>query len=404
MIKFIHINDSADFALRCSARFGSPKHRGYRWMALIIIAMLSASRAHATEKYAIREGRACGYCHVSGSPGRVDVAKGQRDPVDLNVRGRYYGTHNYSFNGYVEPKAPEGPPLLFRFVERIALPEAARRMSIADPVGDKQKRLILLSPKADSKDQSILTIKKWSGTKFTTEFETETPGQADQLAVGKFASNGKVVILTSKAVWYWDGKAYVSKISGTSVNLVGVMHDRSDSVELALATGAAGELMAYSVNLSATNYLANGTKLSELPAGQVSYLDMHNTPDGFEKIQAGLSQLSRGGIFGLWSPTVNGKQMLFHVDLDQDVDINNGAADPKAKIVVKSEGWKVGVVDPRNPSLATTFFTPRLAGEIYDIQTEGPYGDGTSALLVLTSEGQDKKGRSLYYFAYNTRK
>lgn len=362
--------------------------------------------ARATERYAVNEGRACGYCHVSGSPGFVDVAKGRREPLDLNFRGTYYAKHDHTFNGFVEPNALNaGPPTMFKFVERLVIPESARRCAVADTVGDRVERLILLTPKAESKTSSTLTIKRWSGNAFITEFETDTPGVADKLAVGKYTPEGRTVILTSNALWYWNGKTYMSKTSPNTVALVGTLHYRTDATEQVLAVNGAGELVSYRVNLAAgvgTDYLANGTRLTELPAGQVSYLDLHQTAEGLEKIQAGLSQLSKGGIMGLWSPAPGAKQMLYHVDLDQDVEIKNDTTKTQ-KITVKSEGWKVGVIDPRNPALATTFFTPRLAGEVYDLGTVSPY-DGASGLLILTSEGPDKKGRSLYYFAYNTGK
>ena len=106
---------------------------------------------------------------------------------------------------------------------------------------------------------------------------------------------------------------------------------------------------------------------------------------------------------GLWTAPKGGKQLLYHVDLDQDIDIKNPTnGTEKAQFTVKSQGWKVGVIDPRAPSLATQFFTPRLLGEVYDVATESPYGDGAPGLLILTSGTPEKKGRSLYFFAYNT--
>lgn len=138
------------------------------------------------------------------------------------------------------------------------------------------------------------------------------------------------------------------------------------------------------------------------PDGQVAQLDMRDTPEFFDKI-GWPAELTRGGLLGLWTAAKLNKQLLYHVDLDQDIDVKN---DPtgltKPKLTLVSQGWKVGVVNPREPSMANQFFTPRLEGDIYDVVTESAHGDGTPGLLILTSKTPDGKGRSLYFFALNT--
>ena len=44
------------------------------------------------------------------------------------------------------------------------------------------------------------------------------------------------------------------------------------------------------------------------------------------------------------------------------------------------------------------YFTPALAGTVYDIATESAKGDGTPGLLILTGNSGDGKGRSLYFY------
>ena len=123
--------------------------------------------------------------------------KSHREPLDVNNRGQYYARHNHSFDGYVEPVKTVDAPQLFRFIERFTLPDNTRRVAVADVMGDNKPRLICLNEKPDAKDQSVLTVQRWNGKAFVTEFRADTPGAPDKLAVGKFTSDGKAVILTS---------------------------------------------------------------------------------------------------------------------------------------------------------------------------------------------------------------
>ena len=355
----------------------------------------------------MKEGRACGYCHTSGSPATINVASGQREPVDLNHRGMYYAKNGYSFAGYVEKIKPVvAPPPLFQFVERIALPDSARRIAVATVAGDNMPRLVTLNEKPDTKDSSVLTIQKWNGKAFVTEFHADTPGAPDKLAVGRFTQEGPTVILTSKALWYWNGKTYICKVAAQSVNLLGsVRYRRADGTEKVLVLKNSDEMWEYRVDVNVAaggNYLTGGTHLEALPASQVMSIDMHNTPEGFEKLVLP-QKFTAGGIMGLMTAKKTGRLLLYHVDLDQDIDVKNGNADGKPKFIVKSQGWIVGVDDPRVVSVINLFCTPRLAGNIYDVATESIYGDGASALLILTSEGPEKKGRSLYSYTMNVK-
>jgi hypothetical protein len=378
-------------------------------LPVLLIVCLSAcagQAARATEAMAQKEGRACQYCHTSGSPGMIIIdrdGKSHREPLDVNSRGQYYARHNHSFADYVEPVVKAEVPQLFRFIERFTIPDNTRRVAVADVMGDNKPRLICLNEKPDAKDQSVLTVQRWNGKAFVTEFRADTPGAPDKLAVGKFTSDGKAVILTSGAAWHWNGKTFVSKAAVQTANLIGSLRYRADGSERVLTVTNKGELFEHRVNIGPSgSYLMDGARLAELPAAQVSLMDMHNTPAGFEKMQLP-AQLTAGGVMGLWTTPKSGRLLLYHVDLDQDIDVKNpNNPTEKAQFTVKSQGWKVGVIDPRAPSLATQFFTPRLLGEVYEVATESPYGDGAPGLLILTSGTPEKKGRSLYFFAYNT--
>lgn len=370
---------------------------------LLFIASLvigGGQAARATEAYAQKEGRACQYCHVSGIPGSINEVTNRRETTDLNKRGLYYRMHNYSMEGYVEARvAPNVPPPLFRFIARDMLPDTTRRIAVADVTGDHTPRLITLNAKPDVGSGSVLTIKKWDGKTFVTEFSGETPGAADKLEVGRFTADGKTVILTERSAWLWNGKTYTRKDAAQAMDLLGSIRLRADGSERVLAASSPTDIRACRVDVNSAALLTDSIAA---PSSGLAQMEMHNTPEFFDKMNYP-TELTRGGIIGLMMATKLNKQFLYHVDLDQDIDVKN---DPtgltKPKLVLKSQGWKVSVVNAREPGLANQFFTPRLAGDIYDVAAESAYGDHVPGLLILTSEGPDKKGRSLYFFALNT--
>ena len=370
------------------------------WLTVLALVIGGGQTARATQEYALKEGRACQYCHVSGSPGTINENSQRREPLDVNRRGMYYQTHNHSMEGYMEPRLQQNiPEPLFRFVAREMLSDESRRIAVADVVGDHTPRLITLNAKPDANAGSILTVKKWDGKAFVTEFSGDAPGAADKLAAGRFSTDGKNVVLTERSAWGWNGKTYVRKDAPQALNIIGSVRMKADGTERVLAASAPTDIRAYRVDLNSAALLVD--PIAAPSSGQVAQMDMHNTPEFFDKMEMP-SEITRGGIFGLLTAAKSNKQLLYHVDLDQDIDIKN---DPtgltKPKFTVKSQGWKVGVVNPREPSLANQFFTQRLEGDIYDVVTESAHGDGVPGLLVLTSKGPDGKGRSLYFFALN---
>lgn len=364
------------------------------------LAVCGGGQAQATTAMAQREGRACQYCHVSGSPGTIYVATGARQTNDLSKRGLYYGRHNGSFEGYVESAAPvSAAPNLLRFISRDLLPDSARRMAVADVTGDRTPRLITLNAKPDTTDSSVLTVKKWDGKAFVTEFRADALGAPDKLAVGRFTPDGKTVIVTARAVWFWNGKTYANKASTQTMNLIGMLRLPTDSTDNVLAMDAGGEVSAYSVDVGpGSDVLTNGRRLSQLTGGDITRFEMRGTPEFFSKLQMPPAQ-TQGGIFGLVAGGKGFPPVLYHVDPDQVADATNVTGSARAQAAPKILGWKVSVDNLRRPSLSNSSYTPRLAGEIYDVATENPRGSGIPGLLVLTSGTPDGKGRSLYFFA-----
>lgn len=62
-------------------------------IATILVAVLGACPAWALPKYAQKENKPCGYCHVKPGGG------GAR-----NARGVWYAAHGHSFRGYAPAK------------------------------------------------------------------------------------------------------------------------------------------------------------------------------------------------------------------------------------------------------------------------------------------------------------
>jgi hypothetical protein len=368
-------------------------------------------RAAAKPAYAQKEGKACQYCHTSASPGliTVDPVTKERkvEPFNRNARGIYYADHNHSFEGYVERKVmgASAPPV-FHFGWRETLSDSARRVAVADVVGDGRPRLITLSEKANNKSTSVLAVKRWDGKAFVTEFTAETQGPADRLEVGKFAGADRpAVILTSDALWFWSGKVYTHVPAARPLPLFGIarMHDGTERV---LVANSPTDIKAYTVDMKpgSGDWLTNGIPAPS--SSQVTWADMHASTEFFDKIHVP-TVLSQGGVIGVWDVRKFGKTFLYHALLNQDYDVKNDASgNNKPEFVLKSQTWCVEFVDPSDTSQSNAkrngpvglYFTPSLPSAIYDIATESAKGDGAPGLLILSGDAGDGKGRSLYFY------
>ena len=253
------------------------------------VLVTSPLHVSARPAYAQKEGKACQYCHISASPGLISVDPNTKlrttEPFTRNARGIYYFEHNHTFDGYVERKVmgASAPPV-FHFGWRETLADLPRRVAVADVVGDGKPRLITLNEKVNDKLTSVLTVKHWDGKEFVAEFTTETHGPADRLAVGKFAgANRPAVILTSDALWLWSGKGYAHVPATRPLALFGIarMHDGSERV---LVANSPSDIKAYTVDAKSGDgeWLKDG--IAPPNSGQVTWCDMHATPDFFDKI------------------------------------------------------------------------------------------------------------------------
>jgi hypothetical protein len=378
--------------------------------ALIALLMaLGPVAAHAKPEYAAKEGKACQYCHVSASPGLRDPVTREVEPFTRNNRGLYYAAHNHSFAGYVERQVmgTSAPPV-FHFAWREILTDAPRRIAVADVTGDGKPRFISLNEKPGSKTEGILTVKRWDGNAkaFVTEFTAETHSAPDHLAVGRYVGADRpAVIVTSDALWYWNGKTFEQKAAGQPLPLFGSTRLK-DGTERLLLAPTPMDVKAYSVDLKAAGagWLVGGTAV---PAPDlVSWGDMHASTDFFDKMGMP-TELAQGGLVGVWDVRKFGKTFVYHSRINQDFDVKpDPAGTNKPQFILKSQSWCVGFMDPTDPKQGGqgnsrafgVYYTPVLAGEIYDIATESARGDGVPGLLILTSEVKDGKGRSLYFF------
>ena len=358
--------------------------------------------AWARPEYARKEIKACQFCHVSGSPGATDAKSGAKEATTRNNRGKYYEAHNHTFDGYAEfaVMGKQSPPI-FHASWKEVLTDAPRRIGVGDVTGDKNSRLITLNEIADKKDVSTLSIKKWDGKAFVTEFTQEVKAPADKLQVGRFAGNDKpAVILTGDGIWYWNGSKFDHKPSAKLLPLLGIARSQ-DGSERVLIAHTASDIKAYRINLSAAgDGLVEGI---EPPSGtQLLWGDMHGSPEFFEKVGVP-DQLSGGGIWGLWDARKFGTIFLYYVRLEQDFEVEKKVLDAQ-KQVVKPEFIlknRIGYIDFRNPldkNGAILWSSPRLSGVIYDIIVQDVKSD-MRGILVLTSDSASGKGRSLYFFA-----
>ena len=371
-------------------------------VAAACFAVCLASSAHAKPEYARKEGVACQYCHISGSPGSLDAFTGKRQSTDRNARGIYYGAHNHSFQGYVDAASPTRPAVgpSFHYVWKEEFKTFPRRAAVGDVTGDGKPRLILLNEKPDDKFASTLEVKRWDGNAFVTEFTGDVHAAADMLAVGKIGGADKpAVIITSDALWIWDGKSFSRHPAAAPLPILGVTRMRDGSERVLLAPSS-NNIKAYKVNLTAVR--KDDWLVDPIPAPtppQDLWGDMHTSPAVFTTMGIPES-LGAGGIVGIWNVKKFNAYYIYHMDRDFDV-----SADPqhpgKPKITDKND--YVTFRDSRTGAKLWT--SPKLPGQGFDIVLEDPKGGDKPGFLVLfdgiiavpgTTPG---KGRTLAFFA-----
>ncbi|CEK18299.1 hypothetical protein CWRG_02120 [Chthonomonas calidirosea] len=351
--------------------------------------------AHATVEYARKENKPCVYCHVSAAPGVLDPTTGKVNTVACNERGFYYETHNHSFAGYVEtpqinPKALTGP---FRFGWAVKLPTAAQRVVVADVKGDQHPLLITLSP--SGAHQSELALWSWNGKTFVKESALPIAANADMLQVGHFAGNDQpVLIVTGDGVRWWNGKQFAFLPAPNGFQLIGAVR-LLDGTERLLGTMNGSDLQAYRVDLSKAGSAWLADPQSPPQSHEVQWAEMHGDPKLLEKIGMPTA-LSLGGLIGVWNLPTQHQLFLYLPKLNQDLDTVPDPDHPgQNKFVLKSQTWCVGLLNATNANDA--YYTPPLAGKVYDVARESPIEPTTPGLLVLTKLSTPNTS-GLYFF------
>jgi hypothetical protein len=357
--------------------------------------IMCGKSAEARPEYARKEGLACQYCHVSGSPNSIDAATGRRESTMRNERGIYYGSHNHSFAGYVEKSEGNTRSIpKFRLAWYGEFMDAPRRMAIADVVGDGTVRLVTLNEKPDNKNAGTLMVKRWNGKTFITEFTGDLQTAPDKLAVGKFAgSNRPAVIVTGDALWFWNGTTFEHKPASHPIALFGATRLKEGGERVLIAESPT-DIKAYRVDIGAKGGDWLIDKISAPTPFQVLWGDMHTTPEGFQ--QMGVNEVfGSGGLVGIWDVWKSGTYFLYHADRDYDLipDPNNKN---QPKIVYNNQSSTITFSDRGSGGALWT--SPKLSGIVYDLAIEDPKASGKPGFAVLSSTAPGSKGRSIYFF------
>ena len=364
---------------------------------MLLAAILAPHPASATPEYARREGKACNYCHVSGSPGFADPTTGVRQSTALNLAGHYYATHNHSFAGFYAPPPPAVPMKpLFKFVWQLPLADAPHRAAVADLAGDGRPELVTLGPSAAAGTASLL-VRTFDKTGLKTEYSTTFAGSPDDLAVGRFAGKSEPpVIATDGGAWFWNGSGYEERAAPKPVQVLGAVRLKDGDERLLIADSPA-QVQAFRVNIAkgAAAWLADAIPAPS--SAQVQQALMHAAPTFLDKM--GMPQvLALGGIVGLWAIRSDVPLALYYVKVNQDFDTKpNTANHGKPTFVLKSRTSNVVFVDPNAASGTELWASPTFSGTILDVCTQDPRS-GASGLLVLTDHPPSGSGGGLYFF------
>jgi|SRR5579871_1696220 len=372
---------------------------------LLTALVCSGYGAQAKPAYAKKEDKPCQYCHVSVTPDAIDPATNLKQATNRNNRGMFYALHNHSFEGYDElaVMGKKSPPV-FHLAWKEELNDQPRRMAVADVTGDGKSRLILLNEKPGKKDAATLLVKKWDGKTYVTEFTGDVQGAPDRLAVGKFAGKDKpAVIVTADALWSWNGATYIRKPSSRSLPIFGVARLQSGTEWMVLAEESQNvrqelhvEFKAYRVDPgAAAEWLIDK---SEAPTPQqVTWEQMTATPEFFTK-NMGLGRLE-GNLLGLWDVRKFGNLFLYytHIAPEFAVDKTRGAS-AQSQPTVKRLYSYLAFRDATDPLGAELWISPPLDGIAYEVAFQDPQGAGKPGLLILTSESDTEKNRTLYFF------
>jgi hypothetical protein len=258
---------------------------------------LLAPASQAKPEYAMREKKACGYCHVNPAGG------GARNP-----RGVYYKMHNLTFKDYDEEKvmgtagqAPKksGPPA-FKSAWRMDLPKEARRIAVMDLTDDKKPRLIVLGK------GNTATIYKTSPTAIEKEAEVDLGKNAVQFVAGHFAKGKPGVIAAPGVIIYNEGGQYVRKETADLGEITGSVRYVDGTEQIFYFAG--GQPDVYTVDLGGAKLIAPGKEMvgPEQGGGVYADLSMHPPVELLAQLQLP-EEGQKTGTVGLIDPRAEGK-------------------------------------------------------------------------------------------------
>lgn len=348
--------------------------------------------ASAKPEYARKEQRACAFCHVSPSPGAIDLLTKMRSTTERNNRGTYYEKHNYTFDGYkVDVKARVTLNFQYRWMQEFS--DMPRRIAVADVTGDGKPRLITLNEPKTGKG-SILKVQKWNGKAFITEFEEANTSAPERLQVGKFAGKDQpAVIVTESRMWHWNGKTFLAKSIPRARTIIGVARMKTGEERVLVGEGGS-DIRSYRVNPKLDEWLVepapapNGSK-------DVRWLALHGTQEAL--MQIGLNEgISEGGVLGFWEFELGTKLVIYHIRTDRDADVDpktQGTKNPK--LIIKSESFFIMVTDSNGVDV---WMSPRLEMRPLDVVLDNAQGNGKVGMLILLKESAKDKPRRIGFF------
>ncbi len=354
--------------------------------ALLMLA-LSVS-AQAKPEYARAENRACGFCHVSGSPNTYDPLTKERQPTTRNKRGMYYETHNHSFVGYKVTRVTQ-ERLNSKFIWGEETDDMPRRIASGDVMGDGKPRFISLHETPDDKG-SVLKVRRWDGKTFVTELEEKSESSPDKLQVGKFAGEGSpAIIVTEKTLWAWNGKSFSRKTLSNPRTVIGATILKNKEERLLIADAPA-DIRSYRINPKAPGDWLVDSIPAPKASKDVVWLAMHGSLPTL--VATGLGEeYADGGVLGFWTPFQDDKLYLYYVKVDRDADIDKATK----KVTIKGEHFYVVMLNMRGFEV---WASARLDMRPLDVIIDNIRGDGKQGMMVLLKEPVKGKPRQIGFY------
>ncbi len=361
---------------------------------LVLIAFwLGTDSAGARPEYAKKELKPCSYCHVSGTPGIRDAKTGQVTPATRNERGRWYGSHGLSFEGYKPAPAAKQALPHFRPLWRTSLKEAVRKAALADLAGDGKPRLITLNEDGQKAGSALLIVFKWNGKGWDEEARTVYAGKAARMFVGNVTGSGRNAIVTGDSVFTYEGAKLILHPLNRPFDLIGGVRLKDGSARLLTAT-ARNELKTYQVQLNASGAsMADAGGMEALPQEQLQWYDLHVTPE----LEAMLGKEAEGGLVALWKLPEANQTIFYRIRTNPNYEVGSETAGSrKPKYTLKGEAFHLvfGFLDG-----AELWASPPMASMPSDVTVFPGKGEFSPGFLVLEKESGSSKTCALTFYA-----